>query len=93
MYSCNKVRCNATQTSYIGHTTTTGKERIKYSLIKRHRRETHLENIMGSMILTDISILARTSNKIDLIMALLIKQHKPIINIQTDNFNRTLNIF
>ena len=29
MYSCNKVPCNATQTCYIGHTTTTVKERIK----------------------------------------------------------------
>ena len=47
------------------------------------------------MILPDISILARTSNKIGLILleALLIKQHKSIINIQTDDFNRTLNIF
>ena len=81
---------------YIGHTTTTVKERIKqHSSIKRHHKETHLENITGSMILPDISILAKTSNKIDLIIleALLIKQHKPIINIQTDDFNRTLNIF
>ena len=47
------------------------------------------------MILPDISILSKTSNKIDLILleALLIKQHKPIINIQTDGFNRTLSIF
>ena len=85
-----------TQTCCIGHKTTTVKERIKqHTLIKRHHRETHLENIRGSMILPDISILARTSNKIDLIIleALLIKQHKPIINIQTDDFNRTLNIF
>ena len=69
---------------YIGHTTTTVKERIKqHSSVKRHHKETHLENITGSMILPDISILARTSNKIDLILleALLIKQHKPIINI------------
>ena len=81
---------------YIGHTTTTVKERIKqHSSIKRHHRETHLENITGSRILPDISILAKTSNKIDLIIleALLIKQYKPVINIQTDNFNRTLNIF
>ena len=74
MYSCNKVPCNATQTCYIGHTTTSVKERIKqHSSIKRHHRETHFENITGSIIL-DISILAKTSNKIDLILleALLI---------------------
>ena len=61
-------------------------------------RETHFENITGSMILPDISILyiARTSNKIHLVLleALLIKQHKPtIINTQNDDFNRILNIF
>ena len=95
-YSCDKVPCNATQTCYIGHTTTTVKERIKqHSSIKRHHRETHKENITGSMILPNISILAKAPDKIDLILleALLIKQHKPIINIQTDDFNRTLNIF
>ena len=98
MYLCNEVPCNATQTCYniIRHTTTTVKERIKqHSLIKRHHIESHFENITGSMILPDISFLARTSNEIDLIIleALLIKQYKPIINIQTDDFNRTLNIF
>ena len=68
MYSCNNVPCNTTQTYDIGHTTTTVKERIKqHSTIKRQNRETHLENITGSMILPDISILARTSNKFDLI--------------------------
>ena len=85
-----------TQTCYIRHTTTTVKERIKqYSSMKKHHRETNFVNITGSMILPDISILARASNKIDLIIleTLLIKQHKPIINIQTDDFNRTLNIF
>ena len=63
--------------------------------MKKHHRETHFENITGSMILPDISILAKTSDKINLILleALLIKQHKPIINIQTDDFNRTLTIF
>ena len=46
---------------------------------------------MRSMILPNISILARASNKIDLILleALLIKVFKPIIIIQTDDFNKT----
>ena len=71
----------------IGHTTTTVKERIKqHSSIKRYFTETHKENITGSMILPNISILARASDKIYLILliALLIKEFKPIINIQTD---------
>ena len=71
------------------------RKELNNTLRLKDNRETHLENIPGSMILPDISILARTSNKIDLIIlqALLIKEHKPIINIQTDDFNTTLNIF
>ena len=40
-------------------------------------------------------ILARLTDKIDLVVmeTLLIKQSKNIINIQTDNFNRTLTVF
>ena len=47
------------------------------------------------MSLPNISILGRASDKIDLILleALLIKEFKPIINIQTDDFNRTLKLF
>ena len=43
------------------------------------------------MILTNTSILARASYKIYLILldALLIKEFKPIINKETDDFNRT----
>ena len=65
-----------THTCYIGHATTTVKQRIKqHSSIKRHFTETHKENIMGSMILPNNSILARASDKSDLILleALLIK--------------------
>ena len=67
-------------------------KRIKqHSSIKRHFTETHKENITGSMILKNISILARACDKMYLILleALLIK-HKPIVNIQTNDFNRTL---
>ena len=80
---------------YIGHTTTTVKERTKpHSSIERRFTETHKENITGSMILPNISILAQASDKIDLILfeELLIKEHKPIINIQTYDFNRTLKL-
>ena len=55
--------------------TTTVKERIKRrSSIKRHS-ETHTENITGSMILPNISILAKACDKIYLILleALLIE--------------------
>ena len=66
-----------TNTCYIGHTTTTAKERInQYYSIKRHFTETHKENITGSMILQNISIFAQASDKIYLILldlSLLIK--------------------
>ena len=44
------------------------------------------------MIFPNISILARASDKTDLILleAQLIKKHKLNIDIQTDDFNRTL---
>ena len=47
------------------------------------------------MILPNISILARASDKIDLILleTLLITEFKPIINIQTNDFNRILKLF
>ena len=47
------------------------------------------------MILPNISILARASDTIDLILleALLIKEFKPIINIQTNDFNQTFKLF
>ena len=58
-----------THTCYIGHTTTAVKERIKKpSSIKRYFTETHKENITGFMILLSISILARASDKIYLIL-------------------------
>ena len=65
-------------------------KRIKqHSSIKLHFAETHEENMAGFMILPNISILERASDKIylSLLEALLIKQQKPIINIQTDDFN------
>ena len=47
------------------------------------------------MSIPNTSILARASDKIDLILleALLIKEFEPIINIQTDDFNITLKLF
>ena len=55
-YTCDKAPCNVLHTCYIGHTTITVKERIKqHSSIKRHFTDTHKENIMGSVILPNIS--------------------------------------
>ena len=95
-FNCDKVPCNEEKTCYIGHTTTTIKERTKqHSSIKKHYKETHNCNITCSQILPNIKILAKLSGKADLMIleALLIKQQCPMINIQAEDFNRVLKIF
>ena len=96
MYTCDQAPCTGVQATYIGHTTTTISERMKqHTSIKKHYKETHQMNITGSKMIPNITILSRLSNKQDLIIkeALLIKQQKPAINIQANDFNRTLKIF
>ena len=94
-FNCDKVPCNEAQTCYIGHTTTTIKERTKHSSIKKHYKETHNCNITGSQILPNIKILDKLSGEADLMIleALLIKQQRPMINMQAEDFNRVLKIF
>ena len=95
-YTCEQGQCTTSQPKYIGHTTTTIKERFKqHTAIKKHYREVHNSNITGSEMQRNITILATDHNKQDLAIleALFIKQHRPIINIQTEDFNNTLKIF
>ena len=95
-YVCDEERCTDVHTSYIGHTTSTIKERFKqHSSIKKHFRQTHNKNITGSQMLPKVKILKNCNKKEDLIIleALMIKENRPIINTQTDDFNRTLKIF
>ena len=46
-------------------------------------------------MMKNLSVVATNHNKQDLIIleALIIKDLKPLINIQTDDFNRTLKVF
>ena len=95
-YNCNEVQCTTAQAAYIGHTTTTLKERMKqHASIKKHHPEVHNQNITSSTMLAHTSVIAKFNNKQDLTIAeaLYIIQEKPIINTQTDDFHRTLNIF
>ena len=95
-YSCDQVQCNSVHACYIGYTTTTLKDRMKqHASIKKHYREKHNQNITGSQMLQNTTVIARYQNKQDLIIAeaLYIKEERPIINTQTDDFNRTLTIF
>jgi hypothetical protein len=96
-YQCDEALCNNGQGScYVGYTTTTIKERMKqHASIKKHHKDLHCSNITGSQILPNVTVLSKSNCKVDLLVmeALFIRQEKPIINIQTNDFNRTLNIF
>ena len=95
-YTCNQGECTISQSTYIGHTRTTIKERFKqHAAIKKHHQQIHNNNITGSQMLPYVIILATEHNKQDLAIleALLIKQHGPKINRQTEDFNNTLKIF
>jgi hypothetical protein len=96
-YHCDEVHRNNVQgADYIGFTRTTLKDRMKqHASIKKHYKEEHERNITGSEMLQNVSVLSKSNNRIDLIImeALYIKQEHPIINIQTDDFNRTLKKF
>jgi len=96
-YTCDQAPCTeAQQMYYVGHTTTTIKERFKqHSSIKKHYRDHHQCNITGKQMLPNVTILSKVNNKQDIAIleALFIRDLKPIINIQADDFNRTLKIF
>ena len=82
--------------------------RIHGHLITMHHHQTHetthvhqetLETLhqtmIGSQLIPNVSILSKLHDKQDLmrIEALLIKQPKPIINIQANDFNQAKKIF
>ena len=95
-YTCNQGECTTSQSTYIGHTRTAIKDRFKqHAAIKKHHQQIHNNNITGSQMLPNVTILATEHNKQDLAIleALLIKQHGPKINRQTEDFNNTLKIF
>jgi len=95
-YTCDRAHSNSAQACYIGHTTTTIRERMKqHASIKKHYKEEHNCNITGSQMLPNTGVITKLNNKQDLVImeTLLIKQESPIINTQCNDFNRTLKIF
>ena len=75
-YACNQGECTTSQSTYIGHTRTTIKDRCKqHAAIKKHHQQIHNSNITGSQMLPNVIILATEHNKQDLAIleALLIK--------------------
>ena len=97
MYKCPEDGCN-TISEYIGHTTNKLRTRLLQHTYKgsikdhalHHNKELNLEYCINNT-----KIIAKNNNRQELIIleALLIKQKKPLINIQTDNFSTVLNIF
>ena len=61
-YTCNQGECTTSQSTYIGHTRTTIKDRFKqHAAIKKHHQQIH--NITGSQMLPNVTILATEHNK------------------------------
>ena len=67
----------------------------QHAAIKKNYREIHNRNIAGSQMKNSIKRITKLNNRIDLgiMEALLIKEEKPIINIQANHFDRTIKIF
>ena len=95
-YVCDQAPCDSVHTCYVGYTASTIKDRFKqHASIKKHFQKIHSRNITGSQMLPNVSVIHRANNKRDLqiLEALTIKYHSPIINSQVEDFNRTLKIF
>ena len=96
-YTCNQGECTTSQSTYIGYTRTTIKDRFKQhaAIKKHHKQKSHNSNITGFQMLPNVIILATEHNKQDLAIleAFLIKQHGPKFNRQTEYFNNTLKNF
>ena len=95
-YTCDQAQCTAAHANYIGHTTTTLKERFKqHSSIKKHFQSIHKRNITGSEMMKNVEVLCRASDKrtLSILEALMIQKLKPLINLQVGDFNRTLKMF
>ena len=97
MYKCPEDGCN-TFSEYIAHSTNKIRDRLQQHTYKgsikdhvlQHNKVLNLEHCINNT-----EIIAKNNNRQELIIleALLIKQKKPLINIQTDNFSTVLNIF
>ena len=95
-YNCGQSTCMVDKISYIGHTTTTIKERFKqHASIKKHYSTVHGINITGQEMNSNVKVIGRAVDKFELCIleALLIKEKNPVINAQVNDFNCTLKIF
>ena len=99
-YTCTRDGCNATQ-KYIGYTTCTLQDRFRMhtqqsSSIKKHLQQHHsIQKVTTAELLKDVTIIQNASSKRDLIIteALLIKNRRPTINMQSEFNDKLLKIF
>jgi hypothetical protein len=96
-YNCPEDGCNAI--SYIGYTTCTVAQRFyahaQTGSIRLHNKNAHASKPPTRKLLESTSIIYRGKNKQELTIAesLLIKENKPALNIQDEQFSRVLAIF
>ena len=93
---CDQETCLVEQTSYIGCTTVTIKDRFKkHADIRKYYLTEHGRKFTGSEILPNLSILARSLDPCELYLleGLMIEEYNPIIVAQMNYFNRNLKIF
>ena len=95
-FNCNKDGCNA---SYIGYTTNSLKLRVSQHRYRPSKIFEHFKNEQGTpkpnLDISNFDILHRAGNFFELRLAesLLIKRHKPVINIKYNEMENFLNIF
>lgn len=96
-YNCPEDGCNAI--SYIGYTTCTVAQRFyahaQTGSIRLHNKNSHASKPLTRKLLESTSVIYRGRNKQELTIAesLLIKENKPALNIQDEEFSRVLAIF
>ena len=95
-HKCPDRTCNGSAT-YVGYTLQDPSKRISQhkqsGSIKEHINKIH--NFSIPLDNNSFNIMFKCSEKhtLQIAEALLIKEHRPLINIQTNNFTRTLHIF
>ena len=95
-FSCNETGCTS---SYIGYTTNAIKDRMRQHTyngsIKDHILSIHEKTVNLQSVLENTKIISRKPTKQELLIneALLIKENKPEINIQSHSFTNILKIF
>ena len=98
-WKCNQGQCNLTDTSYIGYTTNTVKERMRChaqsGAINRHLKSKHNLKLTTDQLVKNTSILTHRTTKFELVIAesLLIRSEKPSLNIQDEGNSRKLLVF